>query len=154
ILRGDKETLEILLSKKIDSLGQLKRLVENFKGVESAGNITQEVRIDTLFIPYSDGPNMPDFEAKFNENTRYYRVSGRAKSTGITIDSLSIPNTLSFAIGEKKTGWFRSEYRIEAVNSNPFIKTTGLDAYSFSQRKKRFGLSIYAGYGFSDDFTP
>lgn len=152
ILRGDKETLQILLSKKIDSLGQLKRLVENFKEVESAGNITQEVRVDTVKIPYEI--EVPfEFSREWSKHDKSYFVKGKSTNTGITIDSLSIPNTLSFAIGEKSTGFWKSEFRIEAVNSNPYIKTTGLDAYSFSQRKKRFGLSIYAGVGISENFV-
>lgn len=152
VLRGDKQTLQILLSKKIDSLGQLKRLVENFKEVESAGNITQEVRIDTVKIPYE--VEVPfEFSRNWSKNDKSYFVKGKSTNTGVTIDSLSIPNTLSFAIGEKSTGFWKSEYRIEAVNSNPYIKTTGLDAYSFSQRKKRFGISIYAGAGLSENFT-
>lgn len=152
VLRGDEQTLEILLSKKIDSLGQLKRLVEKFKGVESAGNIVQVVRIDTVKIPYE--VEVPfEFSRNWSKHDKSYFVKGTSTNTGITIDSLSIPNTLSFAIGGKSTGFWKSEYRIEAVNSNPFIKTTGLDAYSFSQRKKRFGLSIYAGVGISENFT-
>lgn len=151
-LRGDKHVLEILLSKKIDSLGQLKLIVEKFRSVQGAGNITQVTRIDTVKIPY-EVPVQVEFYRTWGKSDKYYSIFGTSTETGITIDSLSIPNTLSFAIGEKSTGFWKSEYRIEAVNSNPFIKTTGLDAYSFSQRKKRLGLSIYAGVGISENFN-
>ena len=51
-LKGDKESLEILLSKQIDSTKQLTRLVDSFKKVKSAGNIIQETKIDTVLIPF------------------------------------------------------------------------------------------------------
>lgn len=112
-LQGDKQALEILLSKQIDSTGQLKKLVKGFKKVDAAGNINQRFIIDSSFVPY---------------------------------------NTLSFAIGKKK-GLFNSNYQIETVNSNPNIKTIGLDAYTFKVPKKRFGIGLQVGYGISSDFT-
>lgn len=153
-LKGNNSTLEILLSKQIDSTGQLKRLVKEFRNVDAAGNITQEVRIDTVKVPYLEGgPTLGNLEYKFGTNTQYYSIFGRTTQEGITIDSLSLPNTLSFAIGKKKTGFFKSEYRIEAVNSNPYISTIGLDAYTFSVPKKRFGISAYVGFGIGQNLT-
>lgn len=69
------------------------------------------------------------------------------------IDSTFVPyNTLSFAIGKTK-GLFNSEYRIEVVNSNPKIKTIGLDSYTFKAPKKRIGIGLQVGYGIGSDFT-
>lgn len=150
-LQGDKEVLEILLSTQVDSTGQLKRLVEKYKKISAAGNIITITKFDTLFIPYSGLASDPEHDFKISNP--FYKISGRDLSSGIQIHHLEIPNTLSFAIGKKKTGFWKSEYRIEAVNSNPFVKITGLDSYTFQVPKKRIGISVYAGYGISSNFT-
>lgn len=149
-LKGEKETLEILLSETSD---QLKNLSDKFKDIKAAGEIGQVIEIvDTIKVPY-EVPVPFEFSRNWSKIDKSYFISGNSTNLGITIDSLSIPNTLSFVIGEKKTGFWKSEYRIEAVNSNPYVKTTGLDAYTFERSKKRFGLSVYTGYGISKNFT-
>ena len=149
-LQGDKNTLETLLSKQIDSTGQLKRLVAKFRKVDAAGNITQVTKIDTIPIPY-EVPVPCDFEREWEKKDKYYSINGFSDQNGITINSLEVPNTLSFAIGKKKKGLFNSEYVIEAVNSNPNIKLAGLDSYSIKVPQKRLGVSLFAGYGLSRD---
>ena len=151
-LRGDKNTLEILLSKQIDSTQQLSKLVEKFRNVDAAGNITTITKIDTIRIPY-EVPIDQEFSRNWSKNDKYYSIAGASTEKGTYVNSLAIPNTLSFAIGKKKTGFFKSEYRIEAVNSNPHVKTIGLDSYVLKVPKKRLGLSLYVGYGISDNFT-
>lgn len=152
VLQGDKNALEILLSKQIDSTGQLKKLVSELKNVKTAGNIVQITKIDTVKIPY-EVPVPFEFERNFNAKTDFYTINGKSSNTGVKINQIEIPNTLSFVIGEKKTGIFKKELRIEVVNSNPYIKTTGLDSYIYTQKQKRFGISVYAGYGLNANFT-
>ena len=112
-INGSKESLEVLLTKQIDSTQQLKRLVDHFKKVDAAGNITQRFEIDSSFVPY---------------------------------------NTLSFVIGKQK-GLFNNDYSIQAVNSNPNIKTIGLDSYTFKAKPKRFGLGLHVGYGINSELN-
>lgn len=149
-LQGEKNALETLLSKQIDSTGQLKRLVKKFRKVDAAGNITQSTLIDTIAIPF-EVPVPCKFHRDWEKNTEYYSIKGTSDQNGISLNEIKIPNTLSFAIGKKKKGWFSSEYVIEAVNSNPLVNTLGLDSYSIKVPKKRFGVSLFAGYGISSD---
>jgi hypothetical protein len=149
-LQGEKSNLEVLLSKQIDSTGQLKRLVKNFRKVDAAGNITTITKFDTIRIGY-DVPIDFEFNKHWSKKDKYYSIDGFSNKNGITINSLEVPNTLSFAIGKRKKGLFNSEYVIEAVNSNPNIKTLGLDSYSVKVPQKRLGVSIFAGYGLSKD---
>ena len=151
-IQGDNDALEILLSKQIDSTGQLKALVNKFRKAQAAGNITQATRIDTVEIPY-EVPVPVDFTRDFGANTEYYSITGTSNQNGVTLTGIEIPNTLSFAIGKKRTGIFKSEYRIEVVNSNPYVQTTGLDSYILKVPAKRLGLSLYAGYGVGSNFT-
>ena len=128
-LEGEKENLDLLLSKQIDSTRQLKKLVDKFRKVKAAGNVTTVTQIDSVFIPYSGLKSSPEHDFRFS--TRYFALSGRDQINGVEIHSLTVPNTLSFAIGNKKTGLFQSEHRIEVVNSNPHVKTVGLDSYTY-----------------------
>lgn len=152
VLQGDKNALQILLSKQIDSTQQLKGLVSKYKKVLSSGNITTVTVIDTIEIPY-EKPVEFEFTRDFNAKTGFYTINGKSSNTGVKINQIEIPNTLSFVIGEKKTGFFKKELRIEAVNSNPYIKTTGLDSYIYTQKQKRLGISVYAGYGLNANFV-
>ena len=139
----------MLLDKQIDRTGQLKRLVRSFRNVDTAGNVTTVTKIDTIPIPYE--VEVPcKFTREFGIFERYYTIEGTSNKKGISLNEISIPNTLSFAIGDKKTGFFKSEYRIEVVNSNPYITTTGLDAYTLQVPKKRFGFAVFAGYGITE----
>lgn len=153
-LNGEKNALETLLSKQIDSTGQLKRLISKFRKVDAAGNIRTNTRIDTIRIGF-EVPIPCEFHREWEKIDPFYSISGISNQNGITINSLTVPNTLSFAIGKRKKGWFNSEYVIESVNSNPNIKTVGLDSYSIKVPKKRFGVSLFAGYGLgSQGLTP
>lgn len=145
-LHGDKEALELLLS---NTESELKELTKKFKDIQSAGQVKTITKIDTIRIGY-EMPVPFKFSRDWQKNDPFYSIAGTSTQDGITINSLEIPNTLSFVVGKKK-----GNFIIEAVNSNPHIKTTGLDAYSFKLPKKRFGVFVFAGYGIgSAGLTP
>ena len=143
-LAGKNESLEVLLSKQIDSTKQLKGLVKKFKKVNAAGNITQETIVDTVKISYQK-PVEFDFVRKWKIDKEHYFISGRSTNNFTSIDKLKLQNTLSFAIGEQSSGFWKTTYKAEAVNSNPYVKTTGLDTYTYTEQKKRFGIGPYVG---------
>lgn len=146
-LQGDKTTLQLLLSNQIDSTQQLRRLVDEFRNIDAGGNVITVTEIDTVLVPYFEG-------RKFQSDSENYSLSGEVQDNGVLINSLIIPNTISFAIGRKKTGWFTSEYRVEVVNSNPLIRTTGIDAYSIDVPQKRWGIGLFTGIMVGSDFQP
>lgn len=137
-----------------DSTKQLNRLIKGYKKVIAAGNVQTVVKIDTIRIGF-DVPVPCEFERSWSKFDKYYSINGQSNQNGIIIENIEIPNLLSFAIGDKKTGFFKTQYKVEATNSNPYIKITGLDAYTLDVPKKRFGISLVAGYGMSKDgLTP
>lgn len=145
-LQGDKKSLGLLLS---NTENELKELAKKYKDVQAAGQIRTITKIDTIHIGY-EIPVPFEFKRDWQKKDPFYNISGTSTQDGITINSLEIPNTLSFVIGKKK-----GEYLIEAVNSNPHIKTTGLDSYTLKVPKKRLGLSVFVGYGIgSKGLTP
>lgn len=151
-LSDNNQVLQVLLSKQIDSTRQLTNLLEGFKTVESAGNITIEAEIKDIKIPF-DEPIGFTFSRRWSKKTPHYFVSGFTSEIGTTIDRLKLNTIISFGIGEKKTGFFKNEYLFEATSSNPYVKITGLDGATFSQKRKRLGLSLYAGCGLGRNFT-
>lgn len=149
-LQGDKDQLKTLLNNTIDENGQLKGLVSKYKKAIAAGNITIVTKIDTIKIGY-EVPIPFEFSRDWSKTDQWYNIGGNSDQNGITINSIEIPNRLSFAIGDKKTEWFKTEYRIEAVSSNPFVKIEGLDSYTLQVPQKRFNIGLTAGYGISKD---
>ena len=144
-LQGKRDALQTLLDNTNDENGQLRRLLKNAGRVDGAGNITIITRIDSIPVPY-EVPIPCKFHRDWNAKDEFYSISGVSNQNGIVINSIEIPNRLSFVMGEKK-----GNFTIQAVNSNPNVKTIGLDAYSFKVPPKRFGVSIFAGYGISNE---
>ena len=90
------------------------------------------------------------FNIPFNKRTDWYGLSGRSTHQGLYIDTLSIWNRQSIVLGDKKSGFLKpTEFRFDIVNSNPYIKTTGMNSYVHKEREKRFGLGVFVGYGAS-----
>lgn len=146
-MQGEKQSLELLLASQTDSTQQLKSLVKYYKKVAAAIHTETITKIDSIQVPYYiDGA---DFIVPFSLQEKWYGVSGRSTNKGLFLDQLTIPNTQSIVIGDKKTGFFKTQFRIDVVNSNPFIKTTKVDGYSLTERTKRIGIGVFAGYGFS-----
>lgn len=151
-LKDENHALQILLSKQIDSTRQLTKLVENFKTVEAAGNITAEAEIKDVHIPFPEPVDFT-FSRRWSLDTEYYEMKGFTTQIGTTINRLKLGTTISFALGDKKKSFFKTEYLFEATSSNPHVTITGLDGGTFTERRKRLGLSAYVGAGIGQNFS-
>lgn len=145
-LKGSEATLKMLLSSAIDNKEQLNSLTESFRKVASVTHIETETRIDTILIPVKI--DAPPFDVPFSKNEEFYSLSGNITNSSLTIVGLTIPNTQTIVVGEKKENWFKTETRMEMVNSNPYVNTKSMDGYTHTERKKRFGLSLFVGGGY------
>lgn len=143
-IAGEKKELELLLQNTSE---QLADLAKKYRKLQAAGEVGQDIRIDTVHIGY-EVPVPCEFFRNWTKSVqKQYTISGTSTQDGITIDSLTIPNTLSFVVGKEK-----SKFTFSAINSNPLIKTTSLDAYTLDIPQRRFALSVFAGYGLSSNF--
>lgn len=143
-ISGEKKELELLLQ---NTSKQLAELAKRYRKLQAAGEVGQDIRIDTVHIGY-EVPVPCEFFRNWTKSVQnQYTISGTSTQDGITINSLEIPNTLSFVVGKEK-----GKFTFSAVNSNPLIKTTSLDAYTLDIPRKRFGFSVFAGYGLSSNF--
>lgn len=143
-LYGQKESLEVLLSDQIDSTNQLRGLLKSLRKVKAAGNITQSTKIERVQIDFEE-PVAFDFIRNWSVKNEWYSITGTSTNQFTRINELEINNTLSFAIGVESVGFWKTEYKAKAVNSNKLVKTTGLDTYTFASKIKRFGIGPYIG---------
>lgn len=145
-LAGDKAQLEVLLSNQIDSTQELKSLVDEFKTVNSAGIVQTTTDIDTIYVPFNKPVGL-DFERDIHITDQFYNLNAYINQDGFSLNSLTIPNKMSFVIGTKKKGLFsKPTYQIDVKHSNPYIKTKGIDSYTLKPDVKRFSLGPYFGY--------
>ena len=143
LFQGTEKDLKQIIKSK-DAAFQ--KLLKSFKKPVAAAVIKTITKIDTVFIPYKTKIDLPVFELSFSKNAKHYSINGISTNEGINILDISIPNSQNVVVGKKKIGWFKREYRIEVANSNPHIKVTDLDGFSFRPKPKRFGLGVFVGY--------
>ncbi|TVZ55585.1 hypothetical protein OD91_0840 [Lutibacter sp. Hel_I_33_5] len=123
---------------------EIREATRNWKSILAAAKLEQKIQIDTLKIPF-DVPVKYDFERFFEYKTNYYHVNGVATNTGVTVGKLEMFNTQTIVFGKKRIGMFKTEFRAEVTNSNPLIKTTGLDSWQKIEKQKRWGIGV--GFG-------
>lgn len=146
-LEGSKESLEMLLAARGDSLSDLRELVGYYKRVAAAGAVNQKTKVEIVEVPINIPGEIGYFDTPFTYKDPWYTLSGRSTNLGLKDVSFELENTLSFVLGDKKSGFWSTELRFDAVNSNPNITTSGVDSYVHSEKTKRFGLGIVFGYG-------
>lgn len=128
-LQLDKSLLNNLILKK-DS--QLATLTKSFAKVHHVIKYKTFTRYDTLNIVYHD--SVPCiFRRNGMVEKPWYRFHYTANQKGITLDSLSFPNTTTIITGTKRK-WFLGKETVftEVTNTNPHIKVTALMAAEVS----------------------
>lgn len=145
-LKGDKQSLDILLSKQVDSTQQLKKLVADLKDVDFAANVKTITKIDTIKT-YFAKPIGYEFARDFSADTDHYLIEGVATQNGVKLNTINIPTQLSLAVGKKKTGWFKSEYQFQATSPNPYVKIQDLQGGTFQSYDSPVSISGQLGYG-------
>lgn len=81
---------------------------------------------DTVFLPQPTDPNLVRVPRPFTYSDSTIVFAGKVRKNDVLIDSLQIPNTLSLRTIETKKGLFGRQTTVQAINSNPAFKNTGL----------------------------
>ena len=123
--------------------------IKKFKDVKFGGIIKETFTIREVPVPFET--KIPcDFKPfpaiKLDKNYRFYSTIA---NTGLTIDSLFIPNTEDIIVGEKKSGFLNLKrvLTMEVKNSNSLISVSDISGFTYSPKKRRFGLGFSVGYG-------
>lgn len=121
---GKKQFKEVILKKD-------KQLAVLTKGFANVHNVTQYktlTRYDTITVTYHD--TVPSVFSRIGVVEKpWYRFHYKADQKGITLDSLTFPNTATVITGTKRK-WFLGKETLftEVTNTNPYITVTELKA--------------------------
>jgi hypothetical protein len=120
---------------------ELKNEIENMKikNPEVIIRTTTELRVDTVYVEFTDTLPCDDFVKNIEIDSAWYNIGMTLTKESLTIDSMSFPNESIITVGEKKNGIFKkNEYIVAVKNSNPHIQTDTLETYSFKKDRKFF----------------
>ena len=135
---------------------KLKKLVDEYKEVESVTTVITETTIDTVFLSF-DSPISVDSSGSFRKSisidSTFYSFSCTFTEKAFTLNEIKIPNEQHIVIGDRKIrGIFGipkgKEYAIDIINSNPYVQTINIQTYKIVDEKKWYetrGFAIGAG---------
>jgi len=102
-----------------------------------ATKIIQEVKIDTLYIPFDTVIPCPEFKMNFTYDDSWLGIDGVVVNNGVSFDNIKLRNDMMIVVGTKKNGLFKKSDYIVAVNSdNPYFQIAGLQSYTFKTSPK------------------
>ncbi len=108
--------------------------------------VKQQVRYDSVFLRYdtsrhiplvaegrSDSIGVPQF---FSQTDSMSGVFGRVLKTGVSLDSVWVNNNVWLRHGVRKKGFLNlgREDFVQAMNTNPMVRTTGLGTVTYRQK--------------------
>lgn len=133
----------------------LKEWVNEFKEIQGAVTIRETTIVKEVAVPF-DRPIPCDFKPfKANKLSKDFQFYTTIANTGLTIDSLKIPNEAKILIGEKKEGFLKLKTKlvVDVNNSNPYVMTSNIAGYVYEPKKKwyekmwvNFAIGFGAGY--------
>jgi hypothetical protein len=138
--------LEVILQDKRKENEQLNEALKKWKKIANATEINTVTEIKEVPIPFE--VKIPcDFSRTFAKQDKWFSIGGMVNQDQIFIENVLLYNTQTVVIGKKKLSMFRSEFRAEVTNSNPYIKTVDIQSFNFIEKNKRFGIGISFGFG-------
>lgn len=130
----------------------LKEWVNEFKKIKGAVVTRETTIIQQVAVPFDKviPCDFKPFPAK--KETKDFQFYATVANTGLTLDSLKIPNECKIIIGEKRKGFLnlKSELAVDVNNSNPYIKTSNISGYVYEPEKKwyeRMWVNFVVGLG-------
>jgi hypothetical protein len=128
----------------------LKEWISEFKSIKGGVVVRETTIIQQVAVPFDKiiPCDFKPFPAK--KETKDFQFYATIANTGLTLDSLKIPNESKIVIGEKRKGFLnlKSELAVDVNNSNPYIKTSNISGYVYEPEKKwyeRMWVNFVAG---------
>ena len=130
----------------------MKQWLSKFKDIKSGVIIKETTIIKEVAVPF-DRPIPCNFQpfpvSKVTKDFRFYTT---VANTGLTIDSLMIPNEAKVVVGDRREGFLKlkSSLVVDVVNSNPYIKTSNISGFIYTPEKKWYEktwVHLVAGAG-------
>jgi hypothetical protein len=131
------QTQEQIKSMMAATNDTIKQWLSKFKSIKGGIVMRETTIIKEVQIPFET--KIPcDFKPfKANKILKDYQFYSTIANTGLTIDSVNIPNEAKIVIGERKDGIFKAKKMVVDVNnSNPYIQTSNIAGYLYEPKKK------------------
>jgi antitoxin component of RelBE/YafQ-DinJ toxin-antitoxin module len=131
------QTQEQIKSMMAATNDTIKQWLSKFKSIKGGVVMRETTIIKEVQIPFET--KIPcDFKPfKANKILKDYQFYSTIANTGLTIDSVKIPNEAKIVIGERKDGIFKAKKMVVDVNnSNPYIQTSNISGYVYEPKKK------------------
>lgn len=115
----------------------LKDWINKFKKIRGGVVVRETTIVREVAVPFET--KIPcDFKPfKANKITKDFMFYSTIANTGLTIDSVKIPNEARIVIGERKDGFFKPKKMVvDVVNSNQYVKTSNISGYVYEPQKK------------------
>jgi hypothetical protein len=116
----------------------LKQWLSKFKEIKGGVIIKETTIIKEVAVPF-DKIIPCDFKPfTANKVTKDFLFYTTIANTGLTIDSLKIPNEAKIVIGDRKEGFLnlKTKLVVDVVNSNPYIQTSNISGFVYDPKKK------------------
>ena len=133
----------------------MREWVKEFKKIKAGIAVRETTIIKEVAVPFDR--NIPcdfkPFPAK--KETKDFQFYATIANTGLTLDSLKVPNESKIIIGDKRKGFLnlKSELVVDVNNSNPYIKTSNISGFVYEPKKKwyekmwvNFVIGVGVGY--------
>lgn len=116
---------------------KLKEAIKKYKKVIATVQTTQEVTIDTIYIPFKDTIKCV-FRKNFEIRDKWYQFNQTITNKGFKITDFKLtPNNQTVVFGWKKNGWFKNPQAVvEITNLSPLFKQTKIKPIIIVYHKK------------------
>lgn len=133
----------------------LKQWVSKFKDIKGGVVVKETTIVREVAVPF-DKIIPCDFKPfQANKVTKDFMFYTTVANTGLTIDSLKIPNEAKIIIGDRREGFLKlkSSLVVDVNNTNPYIQTSNISGYIYEPKKKWYermwvNFAVGAGVGF------
>lgn len=135
----NKQLKDLVISKD----ATLKEITNKFSTVKTITKIVTETKLDIIRLTYKD--TIPfKFERKGELVTKDYHLDYKSTQKGITIDYLSIPDSLTIVTGLKRKWLFgKNVETIDISHSNKFVNNGQVNYYEVKQNKKFYETTLF-----------
>jgi len=139
------------ISAMLASNDTIKQWLSKFKEIKGGMIVKETTIIREVAVPF-DRQIPCDFKPfKANKLSKDFQFYSTIANTGLTIDSLKIPNTATIVIGDRRVGLLKDEgflklktkFVVDVNNSNPYIQTSNIAGYVYTPKKKWYETTIF-----------
>ncbi len=131
-LSSQKQIAE--LSSKINDT--VRQITKKFKSLNNVTFAKGDIVITKDTIKLHDTIPCSFKPFKVTKDNVSYKFTGTIAPNYFSVDSIYIPNNITFVSGRKRVGFMKYDYVVDINNSNALVNTTNIKSYQYVPVKK------------------